>query len=170
MKNMKWLIGGVAAVALAGGLYLANPMGQAVAAGTPWGGMNPGMMAQMMGGQHMAMMAGSFDDMKVMHTEMMAELAGKLGLTAGDLEKQLAEGKTISELAKDKGVDAAELKTLAREKAAARLTQLVAEGKLTQAQADQMVGMMTADHMEMMLNMPMTGMMGSGGCHSTPAQ
>jgi len=66
----------------------------------------------------------------------MAAIAKTLGLTQTELMTAMREGKTIAELAQEKGVstDAIVNAIVAAEKE--RLDQAVADGKLTQAQAD----------------------------------
>jgi polyhydroxyalkanoate synthesis regulator phasin len=66
-------------------------------------------------------------------------VADKLGMTVADLETQLRSGKALADLAKDKGLTVQDLYTAAASAAKPLLDQAVKDGKLTQAQADQML-------------------------------
>ena len=66
-------------------------------------------------------------------------IADTLKLSTADLQTQLKSGKTLSEIAKAQGVDEAALKTAAVAAEKAQLDQAVKDGKLTQAQADEML-------------------------------
>jgi len=71
---------------------------------------------------------------------MIAEQASILGLSADEMKSKWAEGKTLKEIAAEKGISEADLQ--AKMKAAReaemkeQLQNLVSQGKLTQAQAD----------------------------------
>ena len=64
-------------------------------------------------------------------------VADKLGLSVTDLETQLKAGSTLASLAKDKNVQVQDLYDAADNAAKPQLDQAVKDGKLTQAQADQ---------------------------------
>ena len=71
------------------------------------------------------------------NTEMDAA-AAKLGMTTLDLMTELRAGKSLADVAKEKGVDAGELKTAIITAVTTQIDQAVTAGKLTQAQADQL--------------------------------
>jgi hypothetical protein len=59
-----------------------------------------------------------------------------LGITPTDLKDQMRNGKTLLEVAKDKGKSEADLKSFLSTKFDESLKQAVTDGKLTQAEAD----------------------------------
>jgi len=63
--------------------------------------------------------------------------AQKLGMTRTDLMAELRKGKTLTELAKEKNVKPEDLKAAIVSAVNAEVDQAVKDGKLTQAQADQ---------------------------------
>ena len=62
--------------------------------------------------------------------------ADKLGMSLQDLQTQLHSGKSLSDVAKDKGVSEQDLRSAMATAAKTQLDQAVKDGKLTQAQAD----------------------------------
>jgi hypothetical protein len=82
-----------------------------------------------------------------MHEQVMTAVAQKLGLTYAELNTALQNGQSVAELAQAKGVSVDALKTIALDAMKASFTDLVKQGVMTQAQADQML-----DHMD---DMPM---------------
>jgi len=117
-------------------------------------GFGRGLMGRSFG---WGMMGGSEDS-------LLAVAADKLGMTVDDLTAQLKDGKTVADLAQEKGVD---LQTIVDAFVAARqeaLSQAVTDGKITQEQADQMLENMR-DMIEDHLNgdMPRFGPGGCGG-------
>ena len=135
---------------------------------TPYPGMGPGMMGGYgMRGTGQGMMAGvDVDAMHAwmtntggMHTEMWASLAGALNLTPDELSAQLAAGQTLAQIAEAQGVSQDQLTTVLQSAMADGLKQAVADGVLTQAQADQMLTHMNAQGAAMFANM---GAMGGG--------
>ena len=127
-------------------------MGNGFARGMMGGGFGPGMMG---GGFGRGMMGDSQDS-------LIAVAAGKLGMTVDELQAQLQDGKTVADLASEKGVD---LKTIVDAFMATRqetLSQAVTDGKITQAQADQMLTNMR-EMVEDHLNGDMPAL-GPGGC------
>jgi polyhydroxyalkanoate synthesis regulator phasin len=121
------------------------------------GGRGRGMMGRgMMGrGFGLGMMGDSGDS-------LIAVAADKLGMTVDELTTQLKDGKTVADLAQEKGVD---LQTIVDAFLASRqewLSQAVTDGKITQEQADQML-----ENMREMIEDHLTGempMYGPGGC------
>ena len=77
-------------------------------------------------------------------------IAEKLGLTTDQLHEQLRAGKSLTDLATEKGVSADDLKAVATAAHKAHLDQAVADGKLTQAQADAMLERMESAPLLMM--------------------
>jgi len=63
--------------------------------------------------------------------------AAKLGMTTQDLMAELRQGKSLSKVAKEKNVNPDDLKAAIVAAVTAQLDQAVKDGKLTQAQADQ---------------------------------
>jgi hypothetical protein len=70
--------------------------------------------------------------------------ASYLGLTTAELQAQLASGKTLAQIAVDKGKTVAGLKQAITDQAKATLDAAVKAGNITQAQADAMLARMTA--------------------------
>jgi len=64
-------------------------------------------------------------------------VADKLGMSVADLETQLHSGSTLASLAQAKSLNVQDLYTAAANAAKPQLDQAVKDGKLTQAQADQ---------------------------------
>jgi hypothetical protein len=110
------------------------------AAGLP-AGYGPGRMGGGMGG---GMSAGSGSQGQVMEYVEQA-LADKLGLTKADVEAQQAAGKSLYQIAIDKGILPADVTALLSGVHQTAFTQAVSAGILTQAQADLMVNNMGAN-------------------------
>ena len=68
---------------------------------------------------------------------VLSAVAGKLGLSVADLQTQLSSGQTLASLAKAHNVQVQDLFDAAANAAKPQLDQAVKDGKLTQAQADQ---------------------------------
>ena len=125
------------------------------------GGFGPGMMGGGFGRGMMGRGLG-YGMMGDANTSLIAVAADKLGMTVDELQTQLKDGKTIADLATEKGVD---LQTIVDAFIAARqetLSQAVADGKITQAQADQML-----ENMREMVEDHLNGELpafGPGGC------
>jgi len=66
-----------------------------------------------------------------------AAIAEKLGMTTAELRTALSEGKTIADIAKDKGVELADLVQIMMAPAVERMQQAVTDGRITQEQADE---------------------------------
>jgi hypothetical protein len=77
-----------------------------------------------------------------MHEAFLAAIAPKLGLSAEALENELAAGKTLWQIAAEKGISSTEFQSLMLQARKEALSQLVAEGVLTQDQADWMISHM----------------------------
>ena len=134
---------------------------------TPQPGQGYGMMGQggMMGSGGMmsgrgGMMGGSTNQggkgyqgtgMGQMHEYMQAALAEKLGISLDDLNAAYAGGKTFWQIAEDKGFTTEEAQQMMLDARTVALDKMVADGAITQAQADWMKNRSG-------------GMMGGGGC------
>lgn len=73
-----------------------------------------------------------------MHDAMSSAIADALGMTVDDLLAAHAEGKTAWDLAEEQGLTAEEFSTLMLDARNAALAQAVADGTITQEQADWM--------------------------------
>jgi hypothetical protein len=81
----------------------------------------------------------------------MAAVASYLGVTEAELHTQLESGKTLAQIAKDKGKTVDGLKKAITDGVKTRLDAGVKAGTITQAQADAMLTQMTA-HLDDMVN------------------
>lgn len=123
-----------------------------------------------------------------MHNSMWDSLANAFGLTTDELYAELDGGKSLAELADERGLERAALVVELENAHQAGLNQAVTDGILTQEQADTMLSQMTGQYEWMLENMGTGagfgmmaghgGMMGrylgqqggsglfaSGGCH-----
>jgi hypothetical protein len=113
-----------------------------------------------------------------MHTFVWNALAEKLGLTSDKLTAEVNSGKTIAQLAEEKGLSRADLVTTLETAHQTGLAQAVKDGALTQAQADSIATQMAGRYEWMLDNMGqgggrggqygagrmMNGQAGMGGC------
>ena len=124
----------------------------------PFGGQGYGR-GGMMGGRGGGMMGrgqqGGIDG--PMHTYMVAAFAKALDMTAEDLEAEIDAGKTMWQVAEEKSLSVEEFQTLMVEARTAALKAAVADGVITQAQADWMLSRMQGRG-------GAGGSYGSGGC------
>lgn len=125
----------------------AYPYGSGMMGGG-WGGFG-GMMGAWQGNKG----SGSYGPM---HEYMLETFADALGLTSQELQEQLDAGQTMWEVAQAQGLSDEQITELMEQAHDAALEQLVADGVLTQEQADWM-----DDHMEQMW----AGGYGPGSCH-----
>jgi uncharacterized protein (DUF433 family) len=98
---------------------------------------------------------------------MLDIVAEKLGLERDELVEQLKDGKTVAELADEKGVALDDIVDAIVEGAAERLAEAVADGKLTQEEADAKLAEMR-DRLVDQLSQPFEpgdGHPGPGGKH-----
>ena len=114
-----------------------------------------------------------------MHTFVWNALAEKLGLTSDELYGEVNSGKTIAQIAEEKGVSRADLIAALETAHQTSLAQAVTDGALTQEQADNILAQMAGRYEWMLDNMGSGGMMsgqygaggmmngqaGAGGCH-----
>lgn len=160
-------------LAFAQGIGPWGPMGammQAWQAGTPVPGMGPGMMGGgwgpggMMDGDRGAMHAWMSQNAG-MHALVWDALADALGLTPEALQAELEAGQTLAEIVTAQGVTTTDLAAFMEAAMQAGLEQAVAEGALTQAQADQMLAQMAGRYgwmVEHMAGGNLGGMMSGG--------
>ncbi len=100
-----------------------------------------------------------------MHTLVWNGLADAIGLTPDELNAELASGKTLTQIAEAKGVSQEQLAAGLETSVKAGLDKAVADGALTQAQADQMLGHMAGNYAWMISQMGASAGFGPGGCH-----
>jgi hypothetical protein len=102
-----------------------------------------------------------------MHTFVWNTLAEKLGLTSDELYAEVNSGKTITQIAEEKGVSRADLVAALETAHQESLAQAVTDGVLTQAQADSILAQMDGRYEWMLDNMGsgymMGGQYGAGG-------
>ena len=80
-----------------------------------------------------------------MHDYVEQALAAKLGLTEAQVEEQLTAGKSMYQIVLDKGIAEADAPALLTEVHKTAFAKAVADGVLTQAQADAMLQRMSAN-------------------------
>jgi len=102
-----------------------------------------------------------------MHTLVWNGLADALNLTPDGLNEQLASGKTLTQIAEAQGVSQEQLAAALETSVKAGLDKAVADGVLTQVQADQMLGHMAGNYAWMISQMGAGAGagFGPGGCH-----
>jgi len=135
------LIGIVALVALAGAAVAFAQPGNPTPTPPPFGGYGPGMMGGGYGimGNGAGMMGSGYGFMAEYRDVIHAKIAEALGLSLDEFNAALAEGKTPYQIAQEKGIDFATVQAAMQAGMAEALKQAVADGKLTQAQADAML-------------------------------
>jgi hypothetical protein len=90
-------------------------------------------------------MMGGRGEMGQIHEYVEQALADKLEITKTDVETALSSGKSMSQIAIDKGIKAADVPALLTEVHKTAFAKAVSDGVLTQAQADAMLKNMTAN-------------------------
>ena len=135
------LIGIVALVALAGAAVVLAQSGNPTPTPSPFGGYGPGMMGGGYGmmGNGAGRMGSGYGFMAEYRDVIHAKIAEALGLSLDEFNAALAEGKTPYQIAQEKGIDFATVQAAMQAGMAEALKQAVADGKLTQAQADAML-------------------------------
>ena len=105
-------------------------------------GRGQGMMGG--GAGRGGIMGGNFDAANAgpLHTYMLDAFAQALDITRADLDAQLAAGQTMVDIAAANGLTPDQFFEVMQTARTAALAQAVADGALTQAQADQMQGRM----------------------------
>ena len=101
------------------------------------------------------------DQMGAMHDLMSAAVAAEFGLTVEELDAMHAEGKTLMDLASEQGLTVEEFESKMQTARSKALEQAVADGIITQEQADWMLEHMGPKGMMGGLG---RGGFGSGGC------
>ena len=127
----------VVAIALgtAGFVYAQAPTPQTPVPGSGYGqGMMGGRGAR--GGMMNQNATGTQDGL--LHDEMIAVYAQKLGISVEDLNARLAKGETMAQISSSKGLTADQFTTLMADARSQAIDQAVKDGTLTQAQADWM--------------------------------
>jgi hypothetical protein len=105
----------------------------------PGSGYGPGMMGGRGGrGGMMGANAGANGQYGILHEEMTAAFALKLGISETDLDARLEKGETMAQIASSKGLTAEQFQALMTDARAQAIDQAVKSGKLTQEQADWM--------------------------------
>lgn len=101
------------------------------------------------------------------HDTVWQALSDQLGLKPEELTAQLQSGKTLAQIAQEKGVSTKDLAATMETSMKDGVAKAVKDGQLTQAQADLMFQHMAGQYEWMLTNMG-SGMMGngSGGCHN----
>jgi hypothetical protein len=148
MKTRTWIA--LAGIALA--VLVAIAFVPAVLAQGPAGGFGPGQAQGRMlgGGPGIGMgrrggMGGRNGQLGGPQQSLIAVAADTLGMTQADLIAQLQSGKTIAQVASDKKVTLETIVNALVTTRQARMTQAVAAGRMTQAQADTMLATMKAN-------------------------
>ena len=95
------------------------------------------------------------------HDTVWNALATKLGLTPEEFTAQINNGKTLAQIAQEKGVSTKDLANVMETTMESALTQAVKDVKLTKAQADLMIQHMDGQYEWMITNMS-AGMVGTG--------
>lgn len=103
------------------------------------GGMRGGGMMGVPGVQGGYAQTGEYGPM---HDEMVSALAGALKISVDDLNAELTSGKTMWQVAEAKGLTLEQFQTIMLDARKAGLAKLVADGTITQAQADWMLSRM----------------------------
>jgi len=131
------LVVAVAVVALGavGLVYAQAPTPQAPVDGTGYG---YGMMGGGMRGGRMGQSEFAGTGEGVMHDAMIAAFANELGLSVEALDAKLAAGETMADVAFAKGLTVEDFQTLMTDVRAQAVAQAVADGTLTQEQAEWM--------------------------------
>jgi len=96
------------------------------------GGRGPGMM----GGFGPGMMGGTFGEEGPMHEYMVDAFAAGLDLTSADIESRLDAGESMYDIAISQGFSAEQFTDLMNQAHSTALEQAVANGVITQEQAD----------------------------------
>ena len=105
--NRRKLLGAIAGLAIVGGL-LAGGIGWVNAQTPPGSTTTPAPTATPGPGVHTP---GSFGAMGTEHTQMLDTVANALGMTVDELQAELQAGKTIPQIAKEKGIDLTQLQS-----------------------------------------------------------
>ena len=106
---------------------------------TPGNGYGQGMMGgRGARGGMMGQNAAAGTQEGLLHDEMIAVFAEKLGISVDDLNSRLANGETMAQIASSKGLTVDQFRSLMTDARSQAIDQAVKSGTLTQAQADWM--------------------------------
>lgn len=171
--TLKITVAAIAVVAVLAVLGVGFAFAQAM---TPWGYGMMGNGYGMMGGfgqngdatwmqtMHQWMQTTGA---RSVHTVVWGSLADTLGLTQDELNAELSAGKTLAQIADAQGVSQTQLAAALETSVKAGLDRAIAEGALTQAQADWMLSQMAGRYEWMLTHMGTGTGFGPGGCHGT---
>jgi hypothetical protein len=152
---VKILVVSVVAILALGALGLGVAYAQNPTPNSPFtpGGMMGGAWSQQDGSNWMGSMHNWMTSTGGMHTLVWDSLAKAFGITTDELYTELNSGKTLSELASEKGLDRAALVAELENAHQAGLAQAVTDGTLTQEQADAVLSQMAGRYEWMLDNM-----------------
>jgi hypothetical protein len=102
----------------------------------------------------------------VLHDDVIAALASRLGLTGDELQSRMAGGETVWQIARAQGLSDEQVTTLMRDAMQDALKAAVASGDVTQAQADRMTRMAQRAMGGMMARHGMGRGLGRAGMHA----
>ena len=119
-----------------------------------------GRMSGEMGGEMGGRMSGRIGGPE---NSLISVAADQLGLTVDELLAELEDGRSIADVAEQRGVDAQTIAYAYIAVRTERLDEAVAEGRITQEQADEMLAHVTEEMAEH-LNEPFDEEHGSGDC------
>jgi lambda repressor-like predicted transcriptional regulator len=143
----------------------AGHMGRAGMSGMMGGGWGQNHMNGVdMGAMHQWMLRSGG-----MHTQVLNDLARALDLTPEALQAELQNGKSLDQLAQEKGISSEQLAAVLKTSVETGLNKAVADGVLTQVQADAMLKYMSGNYTQMLLFMGLGMGSGPGGCHEAGA-
>ncbi|ASS74583.1 hypothetical protein CIG75_05965 [Tumebacillus algifaecis] len=89
---------------------------------------------------------------KMWKVQFDTELPSFLGITEEELRSAQQAGQTLAQIAKEKGITEAKLIEFLKTQQQKQIDQLLADGKITQEQADEMKARMTDEHLQEMVN------------------
>ncbi len=127
-------------------------------------GVGPGGMSAFGRGRGMMGRQGGFGGMMAgTQSSLLSVAAEELGMTLDELTAELQDGKTIADVAAEKGVEPQAIADAFLAQRAEWLAGAVADGRITQQQADWMLENMQEQVLEH-LDSPFAGTAGPGGC------
>lgn len=162
MRITRWkLLGGLAVVLLLGAVLATSVFAEPptpIPGTGPNGWFGPGMMGGrgMMGGMTGGMMGGMIGGQYGLES-----VANLFNMTTADLASQLQQGKTLAQLAKDKGVGEENLIEALLAPHKDRMQYMIQNGYMTQEFADAMLTQMT-EVIRTSINAPYSGAPGYG--------
>lgn len=121
------VLGSVLAFSIVGTAYAqGNAPGDATPKPQPWSDYHRGKMGD----------EKSFPGEGLMRDYVKTAFAEKLGISAADLDKYITDGKTLREIAQERGLTPEETTQTLKDARSAALDKMVADGVITQAQAN----------------------------------